>query len=241
VQLTVGTETATVPAAVVYGRVPVIVPPDVLEGVDRIGVLVRAQGSDAVFTYVVLVQPLTDVCDAEGSIALARDCATPDAVLATVEASGLTPGGVYGISVVGTSPSGQQVVLASADVRSADGTLTGTLPLVSATGTVPFDGFTGMALLVDGQVFASVGAADAVVDTCVVAQPLPLAPAAPTTPAPSTTPAAVAHPAQPAAQPAALARTGVEPAGLLLLAGLFLGLGGLTTVLARRPARRSAR
>jgi len=230
VQLTIGTETVKVPTSVVLGRIPVVAAPDALEGVDRIGVLVVVPGSDAVYAYQVTVQPLTDVCRAQGGIALARDCATPDAVLATVEASGLTAGGTYGVSVVGTSPSGQEVELASADVVSADGTLAGTLPLVSLTGTVPLDGFTGMALLVDGQVFASVGVADAEVATCVVAAPLPLAPAQPS---PPVTPAAVAHPAQ----PAALARTGVEPAGLLLLAGVFLGLGGLTTVLARRSAR----
>jgi LPXTG-motif cell wall-anchored protein len=183
-----------------------------------------------VYAYDVPVHPLTDVCTAEGGISLARDCATPDSVLATVEASGLTAGGVYGVSVVGTSPSGVDVVLASADVVSADGTLDGTLPLVSATGTVPLDGFTGFALLVDGQVFASVGATDAVVGTCVVPAPLPVAPVHPVA---STTPAAGAHPTQ----PAALAQTGTETGSLLLLAGAFLVVGGLATLLARRTAR----
>jgi hypothetical protein len=229
VQLTVGAETTTVDAQVLNGRVAVIASPDVLEGVDRIGVLVRPQGGDAVYTYTVPVSPLTDVCTAEGGIALVRDCASPNTVLADVQASGLTAGGTYGVSVMGTSPSGEQVELASADVVSVDGTLAGTLPLISATGTVPLDGFTGVALLVDGQVFASVGAADAEVGTCVVAQPLPVAPAATAT----TTPAA----ATPPVTPAALAQTGTPASSLLLLGVALLGLGGLTTLLARRAAR----
>ncbi|GHE14031.1 hypothetical protein GCM10011381_38760 [Klenkia taihuensis] len=230
VQLSVGDRTETVQAEVIGGRIGVVANPAALQGVDTVGVLVQQPGSDAVYVYEVPVQPLTDVCTAEGGIALARDCAAPDAVLATVEASGLTAGGTYGIAVVGTSPSGQQVELASADVVSVDGTLAGTLPLLSATGTVPLDGFTGLALLVDGQVFASVGVTDAVVGTCVVPQPLPVAPAHPVA---STSPAAGAHPAQ----PAALAQTGTEASSLLLLAGAFLVVGGLTTLLARRTAR----
>lgn len=225
VQLTIGGKTTTVTSEVIDGRVAVIASPDVLDGVSTIGVLVRPQGGDAVYHYTVTVQPLTDVCKAEGGIALARDCATPNSVLATVEASGLTAGGRYGISVVGTSPSGEQVELASADVVSADGTLDGTLALESATGTVPLDGFTGVALLVDGQVFASVGAADAEVTTCVVAAPLPAAPVA--------TPVVVTHPVQ----PAALAQTGSPAASLGLLGVVLLGLGGLTMLLARRAAR----
>ncbi|MEI4270519.1 hypothetical protein TEK04_02180 [Klenkia sp. LSe6-5] len=233
----------TVASAVVDGGIPVLVGDALLAGATELTVGVVA-GTQAFGPYTVAVPSLddtrADVCTADATIALARDCTAPDSVLATVDVRGLTAG-TYGLAVVGLTPDGGQVSLASADVEVTGTTLTGTLPLVSLTGPVPLAGFAGVALVVEGRTLASVGGGDVAVGACAPPAPLPVAPVAPvapvgTTAAPTSatgTPAGTVPPTR----PAALASTGAQPAGLLLLGGLLLALGGLTTLLTRRAAR----
>ncbi|SCX37757.1 hypothetical protein SAMN03159343_0192 [Klenkia marina] len=223
--------TVDVPSLVVDGGIPVRIAPEVLDGVTELtlGVLV---GDQAFGPYVVQVPAAADACTAQAAISLARDCTAPDAVLATVDVRGLTPG-VYGIGVVGETADGGVVELASQDVEVTGTGFAGTLPLVSLSGSVPLSGFVGVALVVDGRTLATIGGDDVELGACTAPQPLPVAPAPPVVTSPAPVVPVSAHPAR----PAALASTGAEPAGLLLLAGLFLGLGGLTTFVARRSAR----
>ncbi|WP_162245543.1 hypothetical protein [Modestobacter sp. Leaf380] len=209
---------------------------------------------DMVYQATATTTPAPESCvDEAASIVLSRDCATPDLVLASVDV--VLPDGTYGVAVVGASGN-RDVVLASADIEVTGGRLTGTLPLVSADGILPLDAFTGIALVIDGATYASVAGDDVSLPTCVVPQPQPQPlPVAPVHPAPSVptqpaaTPSTPVHPvATPTAAsttarstttaaPTALARTGSESSSLLLLAGAFLVLGGLTTLAARRTAR----
>ncbi|QNG37836.1 hypothetical protein F1C76_15720 [Geodermatophilaceae bacterium NBWT11] len=217
---------------------------------DATSVAITVRVEDLVFTTSATV---ADVCTATGTITVSRDCLTPDLVTATVDVTGLQDR-VYGVAVIGSSASGQDVLLASADVRPVAGRLTGTLPLVSATGTVPLEAVSGLSLVVDGVTYASVAGDLVELGSCVPVTPLPVAPvpAAPapvvpttggSTPAPHPVTRPAATGTAPAsttvtARPTTLATTGDEVGSLALLGGLVLALGVGATVAARRPAAR---
>ncbi len=236
----------------------------VVSGVDRIATTAGAGGRVAVeltglpqervqLDVAVLVADMvfpatvttTSGCTAAVTVTLSRDCATPDAVLATVEATGLT-GGVHRVLVQGASGD-RDVRLTSGDIQVSGGRFTGALPLTSLTGPVPPGVLTGVVLVLDDGSRA-VALGNAVLAACPAPEPVAAPAAAPGPAAPG--PAAPGPVAQPTGNapghvdpvmatggPAELARTGTPTTGLLLLAGVFLVIGRLASVAGRRPGR----